>query len=120
MRIKFEKDPLAIEQNNYLTKIVNFYTVYDLNDQLKDPIHNFKFRNCLFGAPSIVNNSDEENYVYRGYGITIDSGGFCSCDNDAAGNVIIFGVDSSSLSHSDNRTNNILILGEGPTFTTLH
>ena len=23
MRIKFDKDPLAVEQNNYLTKIVN-------------------------------------------------------------------------------------------------
>ena len=32
------------------------------------------------------------------------------------GNVIIFGVDNSSSSHSDNRKNNFLILGEGPTF----
>ena len=28
--IKFDKYPLAIEQNNYLTKIVNVYIVYDL------------------------------------------------------------------------------------------
>ena len=30
MGIKFDKDPLAVEQNNYLTKIVNVYIVYDL------------------------------------------------------------------------------------------
>ena len=27
MKIKFDKDPLAVEQNNYLTKIVNAYIV---------------------------------------------------------------------------------------------
>ena len=31
MRIKFDKDPLAVEQNSYLTKIVNVYIVYDLD-----------------------------------------------------------------------------------------
>ena len=28
---KFDKDPLAVEQNNYLIKIVNVYIVYDLD-----------------------------------------------------------------------------------------
>ena len=31
MGIKFDKGPLAIEQNNYLTKIVKVYIVYDLD-----------------------------------------------------------------------------------------
>ena len=30
MEIKFDKDPLAVEQSNYLTEIVNIYIVYDL------------------------------------------------------------------------------------------
>ena len=30
--------------------------------------------------------------------------------------MIIFGVDNSSSSHADNRKNNYIILGEGPTF----
>ena len=34
-------------------------------------------------------------YVYNGYGITFDSAGFWSFDNDTAGNVIIVGVDNS-------------------------
>ena len=31
MRITFDKDPLTVEQNNYATKIVNAYIVYDLD-----------------------------------------------------------------------------------------
>ena len=30
MRKKFDKAPLAEEQNNYLTKILNVYIIYDL------------------------------------------------------------------------------------------
>ena len=29
MKIKFDKDVLAVEQNNYKAKIVNAYIVYD-------------------------------------------------------------------------------------------
>ena len=32
MEIKFDKDPLAVKQNNYLTKIINVYIVYELYD----------------------------------------------------------------------------------------
>ena len=53
--------------------------------------------------------------MYSGYGITSDSGGSWSFDNDTARNVITFGVDSSSSSHVDNRKNKFLILGLGPT-----
>ena len=35
MGIKFEGDPLAVEQNNCLTKIVNVYIVYNLEAWLK-------------------------------------------------------------------------------------
>ena len=65
---------------------------------------NFKFKNCSIGAASIVKNSDKEKYVYSGYGITFDSAGSCSFDKDTARNVIVFGVDNSSLSHADNLT----------------
>ena len=58
--IKFDKDPLAIEQNNYFTKISNVYIVYDLDAWPRNPINNFKFKNCLFGATNIVKNSNME------------------------------------------------------------
>ena len=39
-----------------------------------------------------------------------------SFGSNYARNVVIFGVDNSTLSHSDNRKNHFLILGEGNTF----
>ena len=57
--IKFDKDPLAVEQNNYLTKIVNVYIVYHLHAWTRNPTDNFKFNNCLFGATDIFKNSDK-------------------------------------------------------------
>ena len=32
IKIKFDKDPLAVEHNNYLTKIVHVYVVHDLDN----------------------------------------------------------------------------------------
>ena len=49
MKIKFDKDPFAVEQNNYVTKIVNVYIVYDLDPWPRNPTKNFKFKNCLSG-----------------------------------------------------------------------
>ena len=43
--IKFDKNPLAVEQSNYLTKIVNVYIVYDLDGWPKIPTSNFKLNN---------------------------------------------------------------------------
>ena len=105
-----------MEQSNCLTKIVNVYIVYDW---LRNPTNNFKFKNCLFGATNIVKNSDKEKYVYSAYGITFDSAGSWSFGNHFAKNVITFGVDNSSTSHSDNRKNNFLILGAGPLMVLL-
>ena len=93
--IKFDKDSLAVEQKNYLTKIVNVYIIYDLQSWPRNPADNFKFKNCLFGATNVVKNSDKGNYIYNGYGITFDSAGSWSFDNDFARNVIIFGVHNS-------------------------
>ena len=56
MGIKYDEDPLAVEQNNYLSKIVNVYSVYDLDTWPRNPANNFKFKNCLFGAICLVKN----------------------------------------------------------------
>ena len=47
LRIKFDKDLLVTEQNNYATNIVNTYIVYE-----KFPLKVTK--KCLFGATSKV------------------------------------------------------------------
>ena len=99
-----------------MSKIVIVYIVYDLDVWSKNPTNNFKFKNCLFEATNIVKTSDKEKYVYSGYGITFDSTGPWSFDNDFSGNVMIFDVDNGSLFHSDSRKNNFLILGEGAAY----
>ena len=116
MEIKFEKYLSAVEQNNYLTKIINVYIVSDLELGRKNPTNNFKLRNCLFHVTNTVKYSDKEKYLFSGYGKTFESAGFWSFNNDSAKNVITFGVDNSPLSHADNRKNNFLVLGVGPTF----
>ena len=42
----------------------------------RNPTNNFKFKNSLFGAINIVKNSEKENYVYSGYGLTFHSARF--------------------------------------------
>ena len=113
---KLDKDPLAVEQNNYLNKIVNVYSVYDLDAWPRNPANNFKFKICLFGATNIVENCDKEKQAYSQYGVIIDSTGSWSFDYDFARNAITVGVDNSSSFHSDNCKNKFLILGECPTY----
>ena len=69
-------------------------------------------------------NTDKQNlkqkllmkkWVYSGYGVICDSADLWDFDNDFSRNVVIFGDDNSSSSHTDNRNNNILVLGKGPT-----
>ena len=116
MGIEFENDPLTLEQSNYLTKVVNVYIVYDLEAWPKVLLDNFKLKNYLFGTTRVVKSSIKEKQVDSGYEIVFDGGGLWSFGNDSTKNVIIFGVDNSSSSHSNNHKNNLLILGEGPTF----
>ena len=54
MAIKLDKDLLAVEQNNYLTKMVTFYIVYELDVWPRNPTTNFQFKNCLFGATNVL------------------------------------------------------------------
>ena len=54
--------------------------------------------------------------MYSCYRIAFDGKGEWSFGDGFARNVIIFGVDSSSPSHTDNLKNDFLILGEGNTF----
>ena len=50
MGIKYDKGPLAVEQNNYANKIVNVYIGYDLDAWLRNPTNKFKFKNCAASA----------------------------------------------------------------------
>ena len=71
MGIKFDEEQnnqnKAVEQNNYASKIVNVYIVCDLDAWPKNPTNNFKLKNCLFGATSVVKINDKEKYIYSDY-----------------------------------------------------
>ena len=60
MGIEFEKDPLTLEQSNYLTKVVNVYIVYDLEAWPKVLLDNFKLKNYLFGTTRVAKSSIKE------------------------------------------------------------
>ena len=64
----------------------------------------------------IVKNSDKEKWVYSSYGIAFYGAGLWSFGSDFAKNVVIFDVDNSSSSHTDNDKNNSLVLREGPIY----
>ena len=55
----------------------------------------------------------KSKFTYNGRGISFDGEGLQSFDFTR--NVVIFGVDNSLSSHTDNQKNNFLVLGEGPT-----
>ena len=70
-------------------------------------------QNALFGAIQITKNADTSKYKYKGYGICFDEGGSFSKGNISNGeNVLIFGVDESSLVHANNKANNIHVTGD--------
>ena len=93
-------------------KIVNIYIVYDL----KLSLNNFDpaLENCLFGAIKINEVSDKNKY--SGYGIGFHLKATFSYPRGGIGkNVIIFGCYMSSFVHANNKTESVLILGEGIT-----
>ena len=46
----FTQKTLVVEQDNYATKIVNGYIVYDLDPWPRNFTNNFRFKNCLLGV----------------------------------------------------------------------
>ena len=70
----------------------------------------------MFGASSIVKNSEKEKWVYSGIEITFDGAGSRNFGNDFASKIVIFGIDNSSSARTDNCRNNLLRLGDEPIY----
>ena len=70
----------------------------------------------MFGEFSLTETPNIDRYKYSGYGIGFDRHGSHSYHSGGTGgNVIIFGVDLSSLTKIHNRRKDILVFGKGPT-----
>ena len=105
----FEQNKVIIPNNN---NVINIYCVYELR-----PVNlllniEFTILNAFFGAMEITKNPDTSKYKCKGYGICFDKGGsFSELSISNGRNVLIFGVHESSLVHSNNKANNIYVMG---------
>ena len=64
-------------------------------------------------AQLILEKNDKIKYGFSSNAIVFDELGSWNFGNNFARNVIIFSVDNSSSSHTDNRKNDVLVSGEG-------
>ena len=115
--LKFNNSVLVQKSSSslYSSFILNLYIVYELNNWPRNPTNNFLLRNCLFGTVKLVRNAAKIKFTENCPGTAFDGEASWSFDNDFARNALIFGVDNSSSSHTDNLKNNILVSGERPT-----
>ena len=89
------------------------YCVYKLQPVTASRNDTFTIQNALFDAMEIIKNADTSKYAYKGYGICFDERGTFSIGNINNGrNMLIFGVDESSLVHANNKANNIYVMGD--------
>ena len=111
IRVKFTGS--CLKQSNKLTytyeKVVNIYIVYELGAS-SSHVNDHTLKNCLFGAVTLTKNADIDKYGYSGCGIWFDRRGSSSFPGYGFGqNVLIFGVDMSFCTHTDNKKNDILV-----------
>ena len=99
---------------SFNNEIINIYCVYKLDPISSSRDNTFTVQNALFGSMQITKNADTSKYKYKGYGICFDEGGTFGIGNITSGrNVLIFGVHESSLTHANNKANNIFNMGDG-------
>ena len=84
----------------YSNFILNLYIVYELNDW--PPISIISTKKCSFSTAVLVRNAVKCKCTYNGWGMAFHGEGPWSFGNDFAGNVVLFSVDNSSSSYTDN------------------
>ena len=96
-------------------KVINRYISYTVNPWLRNLNTDFTLQNYLFGSVKLTKNADLDKYKYSSYSRGFNSRSEFLFTGESMGkNVIIFGADTSSSVHIDNKGKDILILGEEP------
>ena len=100
--------------NIYNNVVTNIYCIYKLDPISSSRDSTFTVQNALFGSIQITKNADTGKYKYEGYGICSDEGGTFGIGNITNGrNVLIYGVHENSLTHVNNKANNIFVMCDG-------
>ena len=107
------KQTKLVRPNN--DNIVNIYIVYLIDPISSSRNTDYAVQNALFGGVKVTKDAtDTSKHKYEGYGICFDEGGMFSMGNNNNGrNVLILGVHENSVIHSNNKANNIFIMGDG-------
>ena len=63
----------------------------------------FTLGDCLFGAFKLTENADLDKYGYCGYSTGFDTCSLVSLSGGDWGKNVVFVLDNSSLTHTDNR-----------------
>ena len=71
-----------------------------------------KIFHCLFGSVKLVRNPVKYKFIYSGKKIVFVGESLWSLDNDFFRNVVIFGADNTSSSHTKNKKDKLS--GEEP------
>ena len=108
LRLKFDGSCLAQTKVTYTHKnIVNIYIVYLYCAATRNS-YDTKLINGLFGAVTLVKNSDIDKFGYTGYGTGFDRGTTFSFPSGEFGHdVLIFDVDMIGSTHVDNKKGHI-------------
>ena len=87
-------------------KVVNIYIVYEISKSIN--ISDCPtLENCLYGAVTLTKNADIDKYKYSGYGVGFDRHGSYSHPRSGNRRDVIFGVNMSSSTKTDNRKKDI-------------
>ena len=110
-RVSLKFNNLVVVQENssslYSNFILNLYIVYELNNSPCNPTNDFTLKNCLFCTVRLTKNADKSKFNYNDLRVTFDGKCICSYGNNFARNVVIFSVDNTSSSHTDNKKNKL-------------
>ena len=107
----FQQNNATVKSNN---NVINIYCIYKLDLISTSRDDTFSLQNALFGAMQITKNPDTSKYKYKEYGICFDGDALFNVGNINNGrNVVIFGVHEDSVIHSNNKANNIFLMGDG-------
>ena len=106
-RVNLNFNYSVLVQKRFSSSCSNFmltlYIACELNAWPRNPLNNFTLKHGLSGRAKLVRKAIKSKFTYNCRGIAFDGEASLSFGNGFARNVVILGVDNSSLSHTNKR-----------------